>query len=159
MRKIQLILVICIIFLAGCSHIHYFPGFSIAAPPGTYIETDDPEWKVVKLKAGLSYDKAWDLLVGHMKNKYPVAKADKESGRVQTEWIEDPDYTWGYKVRISVKLVKDKGQAQIQTDAIYNKVTKGDLSGTIYKDYGWIPGSDQKTLDEVHADLSALLGG
>jgi hypothetical protein len=152
MYKTRLVLFIAgLIFLAGCA---------IPPPPTTYVETAQPEWKVISIRGDLDYDKAWQLLVDHMQKNYDMEKVDKDTGHMRTDWILDPagDDRDDYKVRITVKFTDDRKKLKLKTDALYHKVYEGQLTGTIYEDYGWIPGGDTKVLNEVYGDISGLVG-
>jgi PBP1b-binding outer membrane lipoprotein LpoB len=149
MHRIRLILLIAgILVLGGCV---------TPPPPATYVETAEPEWKVISLRDNLSYDNAWQMLVDHMKKEYDIETLDKNSGQLRTDWIFKTDEN-DYKVRITAKFSADKKKLELKTDSLYHKVYKGSLTGTVYEDYGWIPGSDTKVLDEAYGEISALLG-
>ena len=157
MKKISPILIIIgMIVVAGCS---------VPPPPETYVQTAEPEWKVVSLKANLAYDKAWQLLVDHMKKAYDIETLDKGSGHLRTGWIlcgptsdrDDIDRA-DYKVRITIKFSDDRKQLRLKTDAQYHELYKGNYTGSVYDDYGWSSGSDTKVLDDVYKDISDLLG-
>ena len=149
MHRTRLILLIAgILVLGGCV---------TPPPPATYVETAEPEWKVINLRSNLSYDKAWQMLVDHMKKEYDIETLDKNSGQLRTDWIYTTDEN-DYKVRITAKFSEDKKKLELKADSLYHKVWNGSLTGTVYEDYGWIPGSDTKTLDDAYGEISALLG-
>jgi hypothetical protein len=155
MKKISpILLIIGMIVVVGCS---------VPPPPETYVETAEPAWKVISLRANLDYDKAWQLLVDHMKKEYDIETLDKGSGHLRSDWIlgtaDSPDIDGAdYKVRITIKFSDDRKKLRLKTDAQYHELYKGNYTGTVYDDYGWSSGSDTKVLDDVYKDLSDLLG-
>jgi hypothetical protein len=105
----------------------------------------------------LDYDKAWDLLAERIRGNYDIETIDKKSGRITTDWIFTTDGS-DYKVQITFKFSSDKKNLKLKADSLYHKVYKGTITGTVYDDYGWLPGSDTKVLNDVYGDISALLG-
>jgi len=123
-------------------------------PPGSFIQTPEPGWKIIEIRDGLVYDQMWQITVDTLSSKYDIEVMDKDGGYIRTGYIytymlKEGKITDRYRSRITIKFDKgDKGVKICKVRAEANFLT-GD---------GWVQGYDSILLDNVYNDLQGKLG-
>jgi hypothetical protein len=140
--------ILWVVFLLG------FFGAGCVTPPDTFMRTHDEPgiWKAIEVREGVSNDKAWEVLVDTLSQKYDLEVLERNAGYIRTAW----KYTYfsgdkvidRYRSRIVVKLtgtpVWDKAQVKCESNWL-------DKSG-------WILGYDARLLEDIYGDIQGKLG-
>lgn len=131
-------------------------GCCVARLPGSFIEIKDPSMrglKVIELRDGLTYNKAWRTLIDTVAVRWDIQTMDKDAGYLRSGWayssgkdkISGRSYTYGR--RLSAKFLKNNTLLQIKTEAFYKERD----SHTIY-------GMDSAFNEDVYTEIFGKLG-
>lgn len=114
------------------------------SPPVTFIRTMDPTWNTVELREEVKFDAAWKTVLDLLIKKFDIEVSDKESGYIRTGWLYTwtGEYTEVYRVRVTIKFMKDNHSVDIKSEAYY-------------KDY---VGYDTRLLQTIKMDIMGTIG-
>lgn len=114
------------------------------AAPKTFVKTMDPTWASIEFRTDVTYDKAWTTIMDILVRRFDIEVAQKENGYIRTAWL----YTWlgsydeYYRVRVTVKISKEKNSVDVKSEAFY-------------KDY---VGYDTQLLQTLKTDVMGAIG-
>lgn len=116
--------------------------------PPNFVKSPQVSWAAVSVRPDISYDRAWDSLVGLLVKHFDMEVLSKEDGYLRTTW----HYRWtgelteDYRVRVIAKFNADRSACEVKAEAEYGG--PGD----------WVIGTDTRLLQEVQGAMLGTIG-
>lgn len=123
-----------------------------------FVEKQGGEWATIQGRKDVTYDRAWDSVVGLVSRTFDIALMQRREGYLRTNWL----YTWAgkyqesYRVRLTVKLHRgDPGDGSTIGDDLQCEIK----SEAEWLRYGrWVEGYDTRLLETMKNDIMGLIG-
>ncbi len=116
--------------------------------PPNFVKSPEVSWAAVPVRSDITYDRAWDALIGLLVRHFDMEVLSKEDGYLRTTWY----YRWtgklteDYRVRVIAKFNTDRTACEIKAEAEYGG--PGD----------WVMGTDTRLLQEVQGAMLGTIG-
>jgi len=126
---------------------------AVGCAPSTFVRQTSG-WKVVELRPGLKFDRAWQEMVDTVAQNWDVEMLEKDSRYLKTTWhygISGADPR-RYRGRIIVKFPPGK-----EPTALHLK-TEAEWLPPDSRDAQWIKGHDSMMQRKVYTDISGRVG-
>jgi hypothetical protein len=133
MRAVWLVMLIS---MAGCG-----------GPPN-FVKSPEVSWAAVSVRPDITYDRAWDALIGLLVRHFDMEVLSKEDGYLRTTWY----YRWtgklteDYRVRVIAKFNTDRTACEVKAEAEYGGPGE------------WVMGTDTRLLQEVQGAMLGTIG-
>ena len=123
-------------------------GCATPKSPPTFTTINGPGWTTIEIREGVTFEKAWNTVIGILVRDFDLAVVLRDEGYVRTDWL----YSWSglyqpnYRVRVTLKFSDDRKRVEIKPEA------------QLLQDRQWVLGVDTRLVSTLKTDLMGTIG-